>query len=114
MQALLGSLLLMSRVYKVILHFWNCCTNLPKFQASRNDGKASGDFERSITSYVALGMTATMIVPGWLFYIKDFQPHPLFWVIGEAIGKIVTLHILASHYLLCHSTLLQYFQEQYD
>lgn len=98
-QALLGSLLLMSRVYKVILHFWNCCTNLTKFQASRNDGKASGDFERSITFYVALGITATMIVPGWLFYIKDFQSHPLFWVIGFILEKPLERLLLCIYWL---------------
>lgn len=98
-QALLGSLLLMSRVYKVILHIRICCTNLTKFQASRNEEKASGDFQRSVTFYAALGITAAMIVPGWLLYIKDFQTHPLLWVIGFILEKPLERLLLCIYWL---------------
>ncbi|GLJ49159.1 hypothetical protein SUGI_1037130 [Cryptomeria japonica] len=109
-QAFLGSLLLMSVTYNSFLHIWICCIKLIKALASRNDERTSEKFQTSIMFYVALGITLIGLTPQWLYYIKDFETHPLLWVIDFILEKPMERLAVCIYWLavICVSVLRFY------
>eukprot|EP01018_Ginkgo_biloba_P035735 Gb_24202 [translate_table: standard] len=98
-QALFVGLLLMSKFYKVILYIWKYLTSVTKIQVLNSKERASEDFQKSIVFCAALGITLTIIAPRWLYFVQDFQTHPLLWIINFILQKPLERLALCIYWL---------------